>query len=215
MPYYHIYLFCGLLPWVWFSSCLLEGCNSIMSGASLVKRVMFPAEILPLVVIITNLIHFFLALPILFVFLAVYRIRPGWNILGFPLVVLIQFLFTSGLVLILSALSVHLRDIQQILNNIVTLWFFMSPIVYSINDLNLHSKPIIQFVLNLNPMKHIMVAYHRVFLQWMEGNTVNELPFNEPLPWIGLLGVFVFSLFILVLGYWIFNHFKVSFSEEI
>ncbi len=77
MENYHVYLFCGLLPWVWFSASLLEGCSSIISGANLVKKVMFPAEILPLVVVISNLIHFFFGLPILAGFLVIYRISPG------------------------------------------------------------------------------------------------------------------------------------------
>jgi len=214
MANYHVYLFCGLLPWLWFSASLLEGCNSIIAGANLVKKVMFPAEILPLVVIISNLIHFFLGLPILAAFLIIYRIAPGANLLALPLILIVQFIFTFALMLLLSALSVHLRDIQQILNNLVTLWFFMTPIVYSMSDLNLASKPpIIAFVMNLNPMKHVMVGYHRVFLQHMvSGGT--EL-FNLPIPWMGLMGVFVFSILLLVLAWSIFNHFKTGFSEEI
>ena len=211
---YHVYLFCGLLPWLWFSASLLEGCNSIIAGSNLVKKVMFPAEILPLVVILSNLIHFFLGLPILIAFLVVYKVPIGVNILAFPLLIVIQFVFTFALMLLLSALSVHLRDIQQILNNLVTLWFFMSPIVYSLNDLNLDSKPpIISIVMNLNPMKHIMVGYHRVFLQKM-GNQ-GALPFDHPLPWIGLAGVGVFSILLLVFAWKVFNYFKTGFSEEI
>lgn len=214
MVNYHVYLFCGLLPWLWFSASLLEGCNSIIAGANLVKKVMFPAEILPLVVILSNLIHFFLGLPILAAFLVVYRIPPGTNLMAFPVIMIVQFVFTFALMLILSALSVHLRDIQQILNNLVTLWFFMTPIVYSMSDLHLESKPpIIAFVMNLNPMKHIMEGYHRVFLQHMANGDVE--PFNTPVPWTGLLGVFVFSLILLVFAWTVFNHFKTGFSEEI
>lgn len=214
MANYHVYLFCGLLPWVWFSASLLEGCNSIIAGSNLVKKVMFPAEILPVVVIISNLIHFILGLPILAAFLIVYKIQPGLNLMAFPLIVLIQFVFTFALMLLLSALSVHLRDIQQILNNLVTLWFFMTPIVYSLADLNLGAKPpIISFVMNLNPMKHIMVGYHRSFLQHM-GNQGLE-PFNQPIPWMGLLGVSVFSFILLFISWQVFNYFKTGFSEEI
>lgn len=214
MENYHVYLFCGLLPWLWFSASLLEGCSSIISGANLVKKVMFPAEILPLVVVISNLIHFFFGLPILLAFLVVYRITPGPNLAVFPLVVLIQFLFTFGLVLALSALAVHLRDIQQILTNLVTLWFFMSPIVYSLSDLQLDTKPpIISFVMNLNPMKHLMVSYHRMFLQNMSSNGVQI--FCVPMPWKGLSAVFILSIVVLMISWRIFNRFKTGFSEEI
>ena len=214
MQNYHVYLFCGLLPWLWFSASLLEGCGSIISGANLVKKVMFPAEILPLVVVISNLIHFFFGLPILIVFLVVYRITPGLNLSAFPLVVIIQFMFTFALVLALSALAVHLRDIQQILTNIVTLWFFMSPIVYSLADLDLGSKPAaVSMVMNLNPMKHVMEAYHRMFLQHMTDRGT-EL-FDVPLPWLGLGYVLLCSLILLTVSWRIFNNLKAGFSEEI
>ncbi|MBN1297808.1 ABC transporter permease [bacterium] len=214
MENYHVYLFCGLLPWLWFSASLLEGCNSIIAGANLVKKVMFPAEVLPIVVILSNLIHFFLGLPILAAFLIIYRVPPGNNLLAFPIIVLIQFVFTFGLMLLLSALSVHLRDIQQILNNIVTLWFFMTPIVYSVTDLNLESKPpAIRWVMNLNPMKHIIEGYHRVFLQHMTDRGIAM--FNESIPWTGLFVVLGCSVILLAVAWSVFNHFKTGFSEEI
>ncbi|MBN1878950.1 ABC transporter permease [bacterium] len=214
MEHYHVYLFCGLLPWLWFSASLLEGCGSIISGANLVKKVMFPAEILPLVVVISNLIHFCFGLPILAGFLIIYRIIPGLNILVFPLIIVIQFVFTFGLVLALSALSVHLRDIQQILTNIVTLWFFMSPIVYNLSDLNLASKPaILSIIMNLNPMKHIMESYHRIFLQNMTDRG-SEI-FNLPIPWLGLGAVLGFSVILLMVSWRVFNRLKTGFSEEI
>lgn len=214
MQNYHVYLFCGLLPWLWFSASLLEGCGSIISGANLVKKVMFPAEILPLVVVLSNLIHFFFGLPILAAFLIIYKIIPSINLLAFPLVIIIQFLFTFGLVLALSALSVHLRDIQQILSNIVTLWFFMSPIVYSLADLDLGSKPpAVSIVMNLNPMKHVMEAYHRMFLQHMTDHGTQV--FNHPLPWMGLGYVLICSVILLSVSWRIFNRLKTGFSEEI
>jgi len=213
MKNYHVFLFCGLLPWVWFSSCLLEGCNSIIAGSNLVKKVLFPAEILPIVVIISNLIHFFLALPILFFFIGFSKIPFGINLIFFPVVVIVQFLFTLSIVLLLAAFSVHYRDIQQILTNLVTLWFFMSPIIYPLSGLPSGAKKFM-ILMNLNPMSHIMVGYHRSFLQMMDtGNGI--FPNNVPLPWMGLLGVTVFSLILFVFSYKVFSHFKVSFSEEV
>ena len=213
MKNYHVFLFAGLLPWVWFSSSLIEGCNSIMSGASLVKKVLFPAEILPIVVIISNLIHFILAVPILMIFMFISKIPLGWHVIYFPVVVFIQFVFTLALVLLLAALSVHYRDIQQILSNLVTLWFFMSPVIYPLTGLPEGAKKFI-FLMHLNPMSHIMSAYHSVFLQWMDDGS-GGFPHNTGLPWSGLLGILVFSFLFLIVSYRVFNYFKTSFSEEI
>ena len=68
---YALFLFCGLLPWTWFSSSLLESSNSLIMNGNLIKKVLFPAEVLPIVAVLSNMIHFFLALPILAIFLCV------------------------------------------------------------------------------------------------------------------------------------------------
>ena len=69
IPNFALFLFCGLLPWTWFSASLLESSNVLISGGNLIKKVMFPAEILPIVTVLANLVHFLLGLPILVAFL--------------------------------------------------------------------------------------------------------------------------------------------------
>src|SRR5262249_18794379 len=70
---YPLFMFCGLLPWTWFSSSLVEASGVLIAGGNLIKKVLFPAEILPIVTVTANMIHFFLALPILGIFLIVYQ----------------------------------------------------------------------------------------------------------------------------------------------
>ena len=72
---YSLFMFCGILPWTWFSSSLLESSNVLISGGNLIKKVLFPAEVLPIVTVLANMVHFFLGLPILVVFLIYYQ-RP-------------------------------------------------------------------------------------------------------------------------------------------
>src|SRR6185295_5469686 len=96
---------------------------------NLIKKVLFPAEVLPVVTVFANLAHFMLGLPALLVFLILYR-RLSWTALLFPLPVLVQLLLTLGLALLISALTVHFRDIQSILTHLLQLWFFSSPVLY-------------------------------------------------------------------------------------
>src|SRR3954449_5805372 len=105
---YQLFMFCGILPWTWFSSSLSEAANSLIAGGNLIKKVLFPAEVLPLVSVLTNMVHFFLGLPILIVFLLVsgHYPDPG-DLAWFPIAVLVQFVFLAALALILSALTVH------------------------------------------------------------------------------------------------------------
>ncbi len=70
---YALFLFCGLLPWTWFSSSLLESANVLIAGGNLIKKVLFPAEVLPIVTVLANLVHFCFGLPILAIFLVYFR----------------------------------------------------------------------------------------------------------------------------------------------
>src|ERR1700730_17473565 len=156
---YQLFMFCGILPWTWFSSSLAESANSLISGGNLIKKVLFPAEVLPIVSVLTNMVHFFLGLPILVAFLFVYQRFPRpQNLLWFPDVVLVQLVFTTALALILSALAVHFRDIKDILSNLLTLWFFSTPIIYWMEEAPGLGKRVLDF----NPMTHLIVTYQEI-----------------------------------------------------
>src|SRR5512137_521907 len=108
-----LFMFCGILPWTWFSSSLLESSNSLIAGGNLIKKVLFPAEVLPIVTVLANMVHFLLGLPVLIGFLVYYR-RPVEfpEVLWFPAVVLTQLVLTAGISLAVSALTVHFRDLK-------------------------------------------------------------------------------------------------------
>jgi len=95
---YALFMFCGILPWTWFSASLTEASGSLIAGGNLIKKVMFPAEVLPIVSVLANMVHFFLGLPILIVFLIIFRPPTLWHFAWFPVAVLVQLVFTSALV---------------------------------------------------------------------------------------------------------------------
>src|SRR5204862_5293797 len=126
---YALFMFCGILPWTWFASSLNESAGVLISGGNLIKKVLFPAEILPIVSVLANMVHFFFGLPILAGFL-LYGQRPLQlsELAWFPVVVLVQLILTTGFALVLSALTVHFRDIRDLLSHLLTLWSFATPI---------------------------------------------------------------------------------------
>jgi ABC-type polysaccharide/polyol phosphate export permease len=92
-----IFMFSGILPWNWFSSSLIEASGSLVSGGNLIKKVLFPAEILPIVNVLANMVHFFLGLIILVVFLVAYRHWPDpAGLIWFPVAVAVQLVFTTA-----------------------------------------------------------------------------------------------------------------------
>src|SRR5436189_2845515 len=78
---YALFMFCGILPWTWFASSLTQAAGSLIAGGNLIKKVLFPAEVLPIVSVLTNMVHFFLGLPILAGFLIFYqRLPDAWDL---------------------------------------------------------------------------------------------------------------------------------------
>ncbi len=199
---YALFMFCGILPWTWFSASLTEAANSLIAGGNLIKKVLFPAEILPIVNVLANMVHFFLGLPILIVFLVVYRKPPDpWDLVWFPITVLVQFIFTVGLALVLSALAVHFRDIRDILANVLTLWFFATPIIYPWFQPGLERfRP----MFNANPFTHLAVSYQEIlFFQGPIGH------------WRWLLALGAASIVLFFAAYWFFDRVRDSFAEAV
>jgi ABC-type polysaccharide/polyol phosphate export permease len=199
---YALFLFCGLLPWTWFHSSLLESSNVLISGGTLIKKVLFPAEVLPIVTVLANMVHFLLGLPILGLFLIYYRHASISLVeaLSFPLVILVQLLLTLGLALIVSALTVHFRDIKDLLGNLLTFLFFATPIIYRIQDM----PESYRWALNLNPFTHLAVSYQEIL--FFQG------PFGH---WKWLLALFVAAAGLFLAGYFVFDRLRDSFAEEV
>ncbi len=201
---YAVFLFCGLLPWTWFSSSLSEAANVLISNGNLIKKVMFPAEILPVVSVLSNMVHFLFGLPILVAFLIFYAIplRPT-ELVWLPVVLSVQFTLTLGLAMVLAALTVHFRDIKDLLSNLLTLWFFATPIIYPMTwvaDRSEWGKSVMDF----NPFAHLAISYQEILFY--------PGPFGH---WKWLLALGVASVALFLLGYWLFDRLRDSFAEEV
>ena len=200
---YALFMFCGILPWTWFSSSLAEAAGVLISGGNLIKKVLFPAEILPIVTVLSNMVHFFFGLPILAGFL-LYSLPPGRLHAGelalFPVVVLVQLILTLGFALILSALTVHFRDIRDILSNLLTFWFFATPIIYPYFIMDGWQLS----VLKLNPFTHLAITYQEIL--FFKGDVGH-------LKWLLLLGAI--SIVFFLFGYFVFDRLRDTFAEEV
>jgi lipopolysaccharide transport system permease protein len=197
---YAVFMFCGILPWTWFTASMLEASNSLIAGGNLIKKVLFPAEVLPIVAVLSNMVHFFFGLPILFGFMLLNHHLPHFpGVLWFPVVVLIQLIFTLACVLILSALTVHFRDLRDLLANVMTLWFFATPIIYPY-----FLKSVENYIgyFKWNPMYHVIVAYQESLFFPVFGHYKVLL--------LGGISVVFF------LGaYWLFDRLRDSFAEVV
>lgn len=201
---YALFLFCGVLPWqIWFAASSLESANVLMTQGNLIKKMLFPTEILPIVVVTSNFIHFLLGLPILIISVPILGRSYTPYIFLLPLVMIVQYVFTLGFSFLISALTVHFRDIKDILANVLTFWFFASPIIYPVTFPNIQKHAILRLYMDLNPMTHIMQNYQ------------NCVYYGEMIRWKRLGVTFLVSLVLLYIGYYIFDKLRDSFPEEV
>ena len=181
------------------SSSLLESANVFIAGGALLRKVLFPAEVLPIVTVFAGLVHFCLGLPILMAFILYYRVPITADVAWLPLIVVDQLLLTVGLALIVSALTVHFRDLRDLLSNLLTLGFFATPIIYPLSQ----APEWAQRFLALNPFTHLAVAYQEVL--FIPG------PFEG---WPRVVEGGGVSFLVCVAGYFVFDRLRDTLAEE-
>jgi ABC-type polysaccharide/polyol phosphate export permease len=158
---YPLFLFCGLLPWLFFSGTVLDASVTLIDNGPLLAKVMCPPEIFPAVVVVSHCIHHLLALPVLLAALVVSAFA-GWHpfpttLWLLPLALVPWLLLAGGAALGVSALSVRFRDLRDLVGHLLNLLFFSTPIIYSLDGLAV--PPLLGRVLRLNPLAAVVEVY--------------------------------------------------------
>ncbi len=156
-----LWLFAGLLPWIAFTGGLMQSANSVIGQTNLVKKVVFPLALLPLVSVLSTFVESSFGLMALIVFVAFvsHNLHPTLALL--PLVWLPQLLLTAGLGYLAAGLTVFIRDIPQTLGVILNLWFYITPLVYPVKQIPEQWRGLIFW---LNPMAAIAEVYRDLIL---------------------------------------------------
>ena len=206
---YPLFVLCGLLPWNFVSAGVMSGISSITSNASLVTKVYFPREIIPIASVLANLVNFLLSLLVLFVLLLLFRVDFSPWIWLLPIVILLHSAFILGLTLILSTLNVFYRDTLMVMDVVMLAWFFLTPVVYSIQMLPQQytvmgtTFDVQRLVYILNPMASIISTY-RDLLYW---GYRTDFDF--------FVRTAITAFLILGFGYWFFRKYSHRFGEEV
>lgn len=196
---YPMFLFVALLPWIFFTSSVQNATGSVVGGANLVTKIHFPRMILPLSAVGTNLMNYIYSLVIVIPALLITGVHLTWNLLWFPIILFIEFLFAFGLALALSALNVKFRDVAHIVGIIVFCWFYITPIVFPMTVF----PDFIKDIISLNPMVGIIEGFRSIFLYGTSPN-LNTLLYS-----------FIISIIVLFLGYFIFKKYEKTFAEDL
>ena len=196
---YLVFLITGVIPWVFFTTVVTTGCNCVWINGGTIKKVYFPRSILPISVVVAALINFLISCIIILIFVFFSGIGFSLNILWLPVIALIQSVLSLGILLILSAINVYVKDVEYLVQFIMNLVFYATPIIYNVSMFPAKFR----WVLYLNPMAHLIDAYRAIF-------------YYKTMPNLQSLGaVGAASLVVLILGYLVFSKLEKGFAEEL
>lgn len=157
---YILWFLCGFIPWLSFNETLLNNVTAISRSAHLVKNVIFPLEILPIINIVVSQVTHLVLFVVLLVLLAWYQISLTSYAFQFIYYYFALLVLSSGLSLMLAALNVFFKDLAQALSIILNILFWLTPIVWTPNLLS----PAMQKLLLFNPIYYIVNGYRECFL---------------------------------------------------
>jgi lipopolysaccharide transport system permease protein len=195
---YTYFMFVGLLPWIYFTGSVTQSSTSITDRRDLLTKVRFPAQILPATVVVTNLLNYFFSLPLMVVLGLAYRVVPTWHVVAFPAIVAVQTVFILAVSYVIAAMNVVFRDLQHVTSNLLTLWFFVTPVLYPVTTIPADVR---QGAILANPMAVIATSYQDIFYD-------HRLPAAGPLALVAAL-----SMGLLVIAAGIFERRQEEFAE--
>lgn len=195
---YTVYLCCGLIPWQYFSSVVLRGAASIIDNGSIIKKVYFPREILPISVVTSEGVNFLISTVIILGFVIFGGIGLSINILWYFVILAIQYIVSIGVAFIVSSLSVYFRDLLHLLGIIMQLLFYATPIVYASNAVPAE----LQWLIKINPMAYLIEGYRNIFYNKMPPDTHS------------LLIALAMGIALCIVGYFVFKKLEKRFAEE-
>ena len=199
-PHYVTYLVIGILPWTYFTTVVNQGTSTVLVNGGILKKVYFPREILPISVNLSGVINFLISCLVMCLFLIFSGIGFSWYIVFFPIVVLIEFLLLQAIIFITGAVNVYVRDLEYIINFIISMLFYATPILYSSEMFKGSS---FAWIIKVNPMATIINSYRDIF-------------YYQRVPDLMMLGiVFAGSVLLFYLGLKAFRKLEKGFAEEL
>jgi ABC-type polysaccharide/polyol phosphate export permease len=203
-PDYPLFVFAAILPWKWFSSSINDGITSVSGAERLVRQIQFPKLVLPVAAVTAGVANFaFGLIPLFALMLLFFRDRIEPTLLLIPVVAAVQLVFNLGMTILVAGLNVFYRDIANLARHVLRLWFYLSPALFSLDQL-IHATekfPVIQRILTLNPWATLFTAYRAVIFE------------GTPPDWTALARVLVGALVFLALTTLLFKRLEPAFAK--
>ncbi len=203
---YYIFLFVGLVPWIFFSTCLSAGCNCILMSGNMVTKIYFPREVLPVSFVFSAFVNMLYCFIVIFAVILFSGL--GFNpvaILCLPVIFIVELFLCIGITLLFSALTVYVRDFAHIIGILTMLLQFLTPVMYPLSRITNNTKVpdnLLRIYL-LNPMVSILECYRQI----LYFKTIPDMS--------TLLGAVLFGVIFLFAGEIVFSKLQKGFAEEL
>jgi lipopolysaccharide transport system permease protein len=198
-PQFPILLFSALLAWKWFTYSLEGSVTSVTNKASLIQSVYFPKAVLPLTRVIIGLINYLFGLIALIPLLFIFEAKLTLNLLWLPVLIFIQLIFTVGAALFCAALGIYFRDLENIMEFGLRIWFYLSPALYSVTG-RIPGRFVSKYM--LNPFAALFESYKNIL--------VRGLPPSKYMLIAAGLAVFIF-----ISGFILFRVKESDFAKDV
>jgi len=198
-PNYLQFLIVGVIPWTFFVTVLNQGMITVRMNSAILKKVYFPREILPISVALSGLVNFFISTIIILIFCIIGGVGVSWHLVFLPLIAIIQFVFSLGIILALSAINIYIKDTEYIVIFFTNMLFYATPILYPSSLI----PEGLRWIINLNPMAGLINIYRDIFIN----HTM-----SDPMT---ILYVAIVSLVLFFIGLLIFRKLEKGFAEEL
>ena len=194
---YTVFLFCGFLPWLLFQDTVTRCATSIVENSNLITKTVFPSEIIPVSIFLSSLMSHFLALALAMAVVGIYFRELSAMAVLLPIYMFLLGLFAVGIGWIVASLNVYLRDTAQIVIVVVNVWFWLTPIFISEEQI----PESVRWMVRLNPLAYLVQAYRERLLSY-------RLPDLSDLAVLAAYSVTAF-----VVGGLFFRHLKRGFAD--
>jgi ABC-type polysaccharide/polyol phosphate export permease len=210
IPDYPLFIFAAILPWKWFSSAVVDSTNSVVSQQRLIRQIAFPKILLPVAATTAGVVGFAFGMIPLLAIMLLYLPRLSPLILLVPVIAVVQYVFTLGVAVLVAAGNVFVRDLGNLVRHLLRVWWYLSPGLYSISQLEglsfVQENPILRTIAVANPFAVLFEAYRAVIYGTPEGP-----PFMPD--WTSLLVLLILSLVFLAIAAVTFKRLEPSFAK--
>ena len=197
---YYLFLFVALIPWIFFSTSLGGGSSCVLAQQDMVKKIYFPREVLPVSYVTSQFVNMLLSFIVIFAVLIFTRrnMNPS-ALVCLPVVMIVEYVLALGFTMIMSAVTVYIRDAEYIIGIVTMAWQFLTPVMYSMDQV----PEDIRWVFILNPMTYIITAYRDILY-------LAQIPKLET-----LVSAVIIGITLLIVGWGIFCKVQKHFVEEL